>query len=211
MTSLIKAFTSTFPSSCEDLELDLPSLFALKPVPIALIHELKEFLQEENIPVDVVEYLQDVTFIATSQSPSTFARLSDDAYNYNGEDRDRAGRRLKAEMLLINDKSSTNTIINLSTLMGTPTQPESLAPIPVPNSVEMVSPAFSYSSLSADTDYASDEALTPDLGSSQVFERVGIRGTSKSRSPSLDKDQGQGKGGNVLGMGWDSVMPVSER
>jgi hypothetical protein len=199
MTSLIKAFASTFPSSCEDVELDLPSLFALKPVPIALIPELKEFLQEENIPADVVEYLQDVTFISTAQEPTTFARLFDDAYN--GEDRERQGRRLKAEMLLINDKSSSNSIVPLATLTGTKT----LAPMPT--SIEMVSPAFSYSSLSNDTDYES-ETMTPELGS-QVFERVVIRGTSKSRSPSLEKDQVKGQG-NMLGMGWEG-MPVSQR
>lgn len=204
MTSLIKAFASTFPSSCEDVELDLPSLFALKPVPVALIPELKEFLQEENIPADVVEYLQDVTFISTAQGATTFARLFDDAYN--GDDRDRQGRRLKAEMLLINDKSSSNSIVPLTNLTGTKT---TCALAPMPTSIEMVSPAFSYSSLSNDTDYES-ETMTPELGS-QVFERVVIRGTSKSRSPSLEKEKDQAKGqGIMLGMGWEG-MPVSQR
>jgi hypothetical protein len=202
MTSLIKAFTSTFPSSCEDVELDLPSLFALKPVPIALIPELKEFLEEESIPADVVEYLQDVTFISTAQGPTTFARLFDDAYD--GEDRDRQGRRLKAEMLLINDKSSSNSIVPLATLTGTKT---TCTLAPMPTSIEMVSPAFSYSSLSNDTDYES-ETMTPELGS-QVFERVVIRGASKSWSPSLEKDQVKGQG-NMLGMGWEG-MSVSQR
>jgi hypothetical protein len=204
MTSLIKAFTSTFPSSCEDVELDLPSLFALKPVPIALIPELKEFLQEENIPADMVEYLQDVTFISTAQEPTTFARLFDDAYN--GDDRDRQGRRLKAEMLLINDKSSSNSIVPLANLTGTKT---TCALAPMATSIELVSPAFSYSSLSNDTDYES-ETMTPELGS-QVFERVVIRRTSKSRSPSFEKEKDQVKGqGNMLGMGWEG-MPVSQR
>ena len=200
MTSLIKAFTSTFPSSCEDLELDLPSLFALKPVPIALISELKEFLQEENIPADMVEYLQDVIFISTAQGPTTFARLFDEGYN--GNDRDRQGRRLKAEMLLINDKASNNSIVPLAHLNGSK---DTL--VPMPTSIEMVSPAFSYSSLSNDTDYES-ETMTPELGS-QVFERVAIRGNSKSRSPSLEKDQVKGQM-NMLGMGWEG-MPVSQR
>jgi hypothetical protein len=71
----------------------------------------------------------------------------------------------------------------------------------------MVSPAFSYSSLSNDTDYES-ETMTPELDS-QVFERVVIRGTSKSRSPSLEKDQVKGQG-NMLRMGWEG-MPVSQR
>jgi len=147
----------------------------------------------------VVEYLQDVTFISTAQSPSTFARLFDDAYN--GDDRDRQGRRLKAEMLLVNDTTSSHQIVPLANLTGS----KSLAPMPT--SIEMVSPAFSYSSLSNDTDYES-ETMTPELGS-QVFERVVIRGTSESRSPSLEKDQVKGQG-NMLGMGWDG-MPVSQR
>jgi hypothetical protein len=206
MTSLIKAFAPTFPSSCEDVELDLPSLFALKPVPVALIPELKEFISEESIPDDVIEYLQDVTFIALPQSPTTFARLFDEAYE--GEDRDRQGRRLKAEMLLVNDKSSCNQIVSLDSLTGTTKSNDGLDP--VPTSIEMVSPAFSYSSLTNDTDAESEyETMTPDLGNSQMFERVGVKSGSKSRSPSLEQ-RDQVKGGNApaMGLGFDT-LPAS--
>jgi hypothetical protein len=189
ITSLVKAFTSTFPSSCENLELDLPSLFALRPVPVGLIDELRQVIQEET-PSDVMEYLQDVMFIGTN----SFARLFDD---YTGDDRDRQARRLKAEMLLMGNKS---TIVSLDSLMGKAT----LAP--VPTSVDMVSPAYSYSSLTNDTEYASDpEALTPDLQSSEMFDSVKVREGSKSRSPSVDKKEGKTVG---LGMGFEG-MPIA--
>jgi hypothetical protein len=209
MTSLIKAFTSTFPSSCEDVELDLPSLLSLNPVPVNLISELHEFIIEAKIPVDVVEYLQDVTFISivTVGETTQFARLFDESYE--GDDRDRLGRRLKAEMLLANDKASSNQIVPLSTLTGT-NRTESLGV--VPTSVDMVSPAYSCASLTNDTDYAPSEpeAMTPDFGNSEILE-PGIKvGGSKSRSPSVEVragGDGVNNGSNALGMG-GVIAPV---
>lgn len=175
-----------------------------------MIPQLKEYLVEEEIPVDVVEYLQDVMFIASPQSPTTFARLIDDAYE--GEDRERQARRFKAEMLLNNDKSSNNQIVSLDILTGngkTTNPTKTLAP--VPTSMEMVSPAFSYSSLTNDTDAESEfETMTPDLGNSQILEGVAIRGISKSRSPSLEqRDQGKGEN-RGMGLGFDT-LPASLR
>lgn len=188
ITSLVKAFTSTFSSACEDLELDLPSLFALRPVPVGLIDVLRQVIQEET-PSDVMEYLQDVMFVGTT----SFARLFDD---YTGDDRDRQARRLKAEMLLMGDKS---TIVSLDALMG---KASTLAP--APQAIDMASPAYSYSSLTNDTDYASDpEALTP--STSEILDQVEVREGSMSRSPSLDNKQGKTVD---LGMGFDG-MPIA--
>ena len=174
-------------------------------------------------------YLQDVTFISTPSSSSSssgelnvkYARLFDE--ECETEDRERLGRRMKAEMHLVNGgqvevvsiqsltgipsattTSSTNTAVTNtadSTATATATtdantngQGLTLGPQNSVQSMEM-SPAFSTSSLA--TDLSDTEAVTPEMYGS-VFEPAIVAG-GKSRSASLETPT-EGKSGDALGL-----------
>lgn len=209
ITNLFKAFSSTFPSACLKSDRDLPSLLAFKPIPLGIIPTLQDLVHELDLEHDVIAYLQDVTFISTPSSedgPIKYARLFQDL-EVDTEDRERLGRRMKAEMHLVKNGSKVE-IVSLESLTG-------IAPItskvssgvdatpqqnlgPIPQSIEMTSPAYSTMSLATDT--SEIEALTPEMYASGVFEPA-IRGGGKSRSPSLEAPQAQVKsGGDALGL-----------
>lgn len=218
ITNLFKAFSSTFPSACLKDDRDLPSLLAFKPIPLGIIPTLQDLVHELELEEDVIAYLQDVTFISTPSSdsgerPTKYARLFQDLET-EIEDRERLGRRMKAEMHLVNNGTKVE-IVSLDSLTG-------LAPAPaptatdvdvdvdakqqtlgtIPQSIEMTSPAYSTMSLATDTSELETEAVTPEMYASGIFEPA-IRVSGKSRSPSLEAPtpQAQVKSGvNALGI-----------
>lgn len=196
-------------------------MLAFKPIPLSIIPTLHSLVGELSLEHDVVAYLQDVTFIALPSTSAAaaaeevvvkYARLFDDACET--DDRERLGRRMKAEMHLVN--GSNVEVVSLHSLTGIPTAtPTPIAAdtnataangqtlgahTTVPQSIEM-SPAYSTTSLA--TDLSDTEAVTPEMYGS-VFE-PSIRMGGKSRSPSLETPK-ETKAGDVLGLGGDAAV-----
>lgn len=209
ITNLLKAFSSTFPSSSLKDDRDLPSLIAFKPIQLGIIPTLQALPDELHLEEDVIAYLQDVTFISIPSTSAEvngvpkYARLFDTEFELS--DRERLGRRMKADFHLAGNNGSEVEIVPLDSLAGI-TAPTPLgradqqqdqdhlsaSPSATNANVEMTSPAHSWASLettetgpcTSDAD-ADPEALTPELLGSLVLE-PGIRMGNKSRSGSLD-------------------------
>lgn len=230
ITNLVKAFSSTFPSSCMKDDRDLPSLLAFHPIPLSIIPTLQALPVELHLEQDVIAYLQDVAFIgipspfSNEAGPSAviqYARLFDAAFDEEQQDRERLGRRMKAEMHLAGTNGAEVEIVPLHTLtgisapaatndnvkmLGVNAQGQGHAAQTQTQSIEMTSPAYSCASLTTtetdqDTTASDDEALTPDLLGSLVLEPgIQVGNGNKSRSASLEAEPAAEHKSNMLGM-----------
>lgn len=205
MTNLFKAFASTFPLASAKTDKDLPSLVAFSHIPLSIITTLQALPEELHLDSDMTAYLQDATFIALPTEGNKYARLFETTDGgADIADRQRLGRRTKAEMLLLAGSVATE-IVPLGALTGFTTPEKNkeqsmLSASPsgqsasASASAEMTSPAHSFASLamtegtSMSTSASEDgEALTPGMPGSMFLEPGPLLQVGpKSRSGSLD-------------------------
>ncbi|WVW84027.1 hypothetical protein I302_106055 [Kwoniella bestiolae CBS 10118] len=166
ITHLFRAFGTSFPSSSRKVDIELPSLIIFTSVPRGIIDDLTELPNKLDLDEEVRGYLEDVTFVSIDKSHCPAARLFE---TVEIEDRERQGRRIKSEMMLLQSNSQLEfDLVSLNELreVNKPT-------LNLPG--QDVSPTVSDNSILPDdteatTEDERDEAITPELQASPIVD-----------------------------------------
>ncbi|WRT66474.1 uncharacterized protein IL334_003433 [Kwoniella shivajii] len=184
ITHLFRAFGSSFPSSSRKFDIDLPDMMVFTSVPKGIIDNLSSLPDKLELDSEVKRYLQDVMFISIDKTHCSVARIWE-GDNDIEDDRERQGRRIKAELSLVQNNQTDFQLVSLAELTATK------QPILKIES----SPAVSDTSvLPGETEAPTDdenEAITPEIGSSPLVEPSDIVARENSKgekvgNPSLN-------------------------
>ena len=121
----LSALDTSFPFASNKSDTPLPSCIAFAPLPVTVVGPIRDLIGKLDLDAELIAYLADSVFFALSDE-SHHARLFE---GLSGEDRARQGRRIKADMMLLQANTKT-AIVPLVQVAGELTDVRAGSPIP---------------------------------------------------------------------------------